>query len=577
MRIWPCNLQLAPMGRSNLRSYTPDQEIDLICDEYEASLKGTDQENIVDLLHRVLDERKPKLLFFLVTLYLQATQDSNDRKRRTVKGLKDSLPDLRETLEDAVDFVHSIQSSLPFIPGYRIQELIGHGGQGKVYRAVQRRTDQTVAVKLVSNQQLQFLPEQDYSRILERLQSEVKTTAKLNHPNIVKVFDAGACDEGIYFIMQWISGGTLRDLNQPTPIELANHMRSIVDALDSTHQKHIFHLDIKPSNILIDKDNQSALLADFGLARIANPASGNDVLIGGTVGYMSPEQTEGRPVDHRSDIFSLGVTFLELLREQPVEVSEGQPTSTRGANNSDEVVPLKTRDTELTKICMKCMERDPQLRYQNCGELSTDLERYSATSDGQRIATIGRRTMMMSPFFFLLNVLVWFQLSNGWTQNAWGELAVWLTIFSMYPLVFIALGTLSKMDRYSPKNLALESLWSIWIAKFLTALTVTGTLRIMFSSDTLSVSEFNSAKQAVLYSYPMFSALTGFVMISLAPRYWVFLRPLGVAACVQSFIILWSILKETSLAPILYGVSASGLAVIWGLHLQRISKPQDYS
>lgn len=565
------------MGRSNLRSYTPDQEIDLICDEYEASLKGTDQENIVDLLHRVLDERKPKLLFFLVTLYLQATQDSNDRKRRTVKGLKDSLPDLRETLEDAVDFVHSIQSSLPFIPGYRIQELIGHGGQGKVYRAVQRRTDQTVAVKLVSNQQLQFLPEQDYSRILERLQSEVKTTAKLNHPNIVKVFDAGACDEGIYFIMQWISGGTLRDLNQPTPIELANHMRSIVDALDSTHQKHIFHLDIKPSNILIDKDNQSALLADFGLARIANPASGNDVLIGGTVGYMSPEQTEGRPVDHRSDIFSLGVTFLELLREQPVEVSEGQPTSTRGANNSDEVVPLKTRDTELTKICMKCMERDPQLRYQNCGELSTDLERYSATSDGQRIATIGRRTMMMSPFFFLLNVLVWFQLSNGWTQNAWGELAVWLTIFSMYPLVFIALGTLSKMDRYSPKNLALESLWSIWIAKFLTALTVTGTLRIMFSSDTFNVSEFNSAKQAVLYSYPMFSALTGFVMISLAPRYWVFLRPLGVAACVQSFIILWSILKETSLAPILYGVSASGLAVIWGLHLQRISKPQDYS
>lgn len=565
------------MGRSNLRSYTPDQEIDLICDEYEASLKGTDQENIVELLHRVLDERKPKLLFFLVTLYLQATQDSNDRKLRTVQGLKDSLPNLRETLEDAVDFVHSIQSSLPFIPGYRIQELIGHGGQGKVYRAVQRRTDQTVAVKLVSNKQLQFLPEHDYSRILERLQSEVKTTAKLNHPNIVKVFDAGACDEGIYFIMQWISGGTLRDLNQPTPIELANHMRSIVDALDSTHQKHIFHLDIKPSNILIDKDNQSALLADFGLARIANPASGNDVLIGGTVGYMSPEQTEGRPVDHRSDIFSLGVTFLELLREQPVEVSEGQPTSTRGANNSDEVVPLKTRDTELTKICMKCMEPDPQLRYQNCGELSTDLERYSATSDGQRIATIGRRTMMMSPFFFLLNVLVWFQLSNGWTQNAWGELAVWLTIFSMYPLVFIALGTLSKMDRYSPKNLALESLWSIWIAKFLTALTVTGTLRIMFSSDTLSASEFNSAKQAVLYSYPMFSALTGFVMISLAPRYWVFLRTLGVAACVQSFIILWSILKETSLAPILYGVSASGLAVIWGLHLQRISKPQDYS
>ena len=99
----------------------------------------------------------------------------------------------------------------------------------------------------------------------------------------------------------------------------------------------------------------------------------------------------------------------------------------------------------------------------------------------------------------------------------------------------------------------------------------------MFSSDTLSASEFNSAKQAVLYSYPMFSALTGFVMISLAPRYWVFLRPLGVAACVQSFIILWSILEETSLAPILYGVSASGLAVIWGLHLQRISNPRGYA
>lgn len=572
-----------------MRSYPVDDQIDLLCDQFETEISRTSgSPPIRSALEQVSAEKRPRLLFWLLSIYLQQQSEKSlvdeiNCKTLGIDTADGELAKYQEVVSDALDARHSNRLGLPFVPGFQVQSLAASGGQGEVYRAIQRHTEQVVAIKFVSRERLRFLTRDDADRVLRLLQEEIRTTARLQHPNIVKIYDAGVCDAGVFFVMQWVQGGTLHDAANLPPVELASLMADLTSALHHAHQQGVYHLDIKPQNILIDEISGQALLADFGLANLAAASGALGSGIAGTPGYMAPEQIAAKPVDARTDLYALGVTFYEKLTGERFQIEPSRETSTASdpkppvaASQSSEASVHMGRkpasDEDLLNICHRCTHTLPADRYQSCLELSEDLRQYAATADARRIAEIGGRTIKMSPFVMLLNCLVWLQIQAGWAEQIFTEILVWGTMFCMYPLVFVVLGTLSKLDRHSPEHLALESLWAIWIGKCIAALTIAGSLRLFFMTVSTQVGDpsLSAGRSAILFAYPMFSALTGFLMIALAPRYWRPLQPLGVAACLNSFIILGATLLGTTLAPILYGMAATSLAVLWGFHLKHL-------
>ncbi len=200
---------------------------------------------------------------------------------------------------------------------YQVQGLLGRGGMAAVYRAYQPSLDREVALKVLSG--ALATPE-----FMERFQQEAKAIAKLNHPNILAVYDCGTAPvEGSpvhYIAMQYVEGGTLKDkMGLPMDLETAGRIVSqVAEALACAHRQHIVHRDVKPSNILLAEGGR-ALLSDFGIAKVLDASEGlTRAGVGlGTPQYMSPEQAQGLPVDHRSDIYSLGIVLDEMLTCQP--------------------------------------------------------------------------------------------------------------------------------------------------------------------------------------------------------------------------------------------------------------------
>ena len=200
-------------------------------------------------------------------------------------------------------------------PNLEILELLGHGGMGAVYRARQINLDRIVALKVLSPR-LGVDPS-----FAERFAREAKTLAKLNHPNIVTVFDFGQAGELYYLIMELVEGVNLRDAIQAETVPPQTALAivpQVCEALQYAHDHGVVHRDIKPENILIGDRNQ-VKIADFGLSKMLSAGQTEFTLTGthqvmGTRNYMAPEQIE-KPmtVDHRADIYSLGVVFYELL------------------------------------------------------------------------------------------------------------------------------------------------------------------------------------------------------------------------------------------------------------------------
>lgn len=261
-------------------------------------------------------------------------------------------------------------------PSLEIIELIGAGGMGAVYKARQSGLDRLVALKI--------LPEEfghDVKFAL-RFTREARTLAKLTHPNIVSVFEFGKIEDTYYFLMEFVDGSTLRDVVQAGQLS-PEHSLAIVphlcDALQYAHDKGVVHRDIKPENILIAKDG-SVKIADFGLSRILGNEGQQEMLTGthqvmGTPRYMAPEQLERtRGVDHRVDIYSLGVVFYEMLT--------GELPIGRFAAPSQKVAI----DVRLDEVVLRTLEKEPQRRYQRASQIKSDVE--SITSSNQSDAAI---------------------------------------------------------------------------------------------------------------------------------------------------------------------------------------------
>ena len=260
-------------------------------------------------------------------------------------------------------------------PALEIIELLGAGGMGAVYKVRQEGLDRVVALKI--------LPEEfghDVKFAL-RFTREARTLAKLNHPNIVSVYEFGKVQDTYYFLMEFVDGPTLRDVVRAK--ELApEHALAVVpqlcDALQYAHDTGVIHRDIKPENILMASDG-SVKIADFGLSRILGSDHQATALtathqVMGTPRYMAPEQLEGaHGVDHRADIYSLGVVFYEMLT--------GELPIGRFAAPSKKV----HIDVRLDEVVLRTLEKEPQRRYQTASEIKSDVQTI-ATSDDPALA-----------------------------------------------------------------------------------------------------------------------------------------------------------------------------------------------
>jgi serine/threonine protein kinase len=255
-------------------------------------------------------------------------------------------------------------------PQFEILELLGHGGMGAVYKARQPTLDRLVALKILPPQ-----PSGD-SGFADRFTREARALAKLSHPNIVAVHEFGQTGGLNYFVMEYVEGLNLRQLEQAgklTPREALKIIPQICDALQFAHDEGIVHRDIKPENVMLDKKGR-VKIADFGLARIMGREPENLRLTGtkdvmGTPHYMAPEQVEHpQEVDHRADIYSLGVVFYEMLTGE-LPLGRFQPPSRK--------VEV---DVRLDEVVLHALEKEPERRYQQASEVKSDVETIVRTS-----------------------------------------------------------------------------------------------------------------------------------------------------------------------------------------------------
>src|SRR6202012_1519215 len=262
---------------------------------------------------------------------------------------------------------------------YELTHLIARGGMAQVYRAMDRQLERPVALKVL-------FPELSVDRtFVERFRREAQAAANLSHPNIVPVFDWGEDDGSYFIVMEYVEGpplsAVLRDPQPMPPRQIATIGAGVAAALAFAHRHGVVHRDVKPGNVLITPDGD-VKVTDFGIARAMNTEESltQTGAVMGTAAYFSPEQAEGKGVDARSDISSLGVVLYEMAvgrppftGDSPVAVASkhvrDQPVLPREANAA--VPPA------LEAVIMKAMAKNPDDRYGSAEELRADLLRFA--------------------------------------------------------------------------------------------------------------------------------------------------------------------------------------------------------
>ena len=257
---------------------------------------------------------------------------------------------------------------------YQIETPLGVGGMGEVFRAKDTRLGRTVAIKVLPRDKIT-----DAER-KKRFLQEARAASALNHPNIVTVYDI-ASDNGIdYLVMEYVPGKSLDKVITPKGLpltEVISYATQVASALAAAHAAGIVHRDIKPANVMVTPESQVKIL-DFGLAKLTEPEGRGETLteagtVVGTVAYMSPEQASARPLDHRTDIFSLGVLLYEMIAgARPFRGKS--PAETMNAIINSSAPPIHQAPA-LQEILDKALEKDPKERYQHAGDLAIDLRR----------------------------------------------------------------------------------------------------------------------------------------------------------------------------------------------------------
>ena len=272
---------------------------------------------------------------------------------------------------------------------YEILGELGRGAMGVVYRAVDPVIGRNVAVKTIR------LTEEgtglSRSELLSRFQTEARAAGLLTHPNIVVVYDAGE-EDGLYYItMELVVGKSLQavfDGGDAFPVpRILRILEQTCSALQFAHERNIVHRDIKPANLMLTADD-TVKVTDFGTAKILQFGTVQQTThVMGTPSYMSPEQVKGRPVDGRTDIFSLGVVFYEMLTGEKPFPGQSITTVIYKIVNEDPIPPRQLNSSihpGLNDIVMRALAKEPEVRYQSCRELLEDLRNYRALGGNER-------------------------------------------------------------------------------------------------------------------------------------------------------------------------------------------------
>ena len=297
-----------------------------------------------------------------------------------VEQIKKTQETIKETAPSAATQTAEIDPLIGILMDgkYELERRLGSGGMGTVYVARDKTTDEQVAVKILNPDA------NDDPSVPERFKQEAEVATSIRHPNLVPVNDFGRTDDGLlYMVMEYVAGASLREVidleKQLSPARVVKFGCQICSAISVVHDAEIVHRDLKPENVVIKTidGNETARVLDFGIAKLLDRAGLTRVgFVLGTPEYMSPEQASAQPLDHRSDIYSLGVILYELLSGH-VPFSGPKPRQILIRHAIEMPRPISELRSDLpealARVCMRALEKSPAKRQQTATELADEL------------------------------------------------------------------------------------------------------------------------------------------------------------------------------------------------------------
>jgi len=466
---------------------------------------------------------------------------------------------------------------------YELLSEIARGGMGVVYRARHVNLDRVVALKMILAGRLA-----NNDDVL-RFRTEAEAAARLQHRNIVAVFDVGACEGQHFFTMEFIDGISLDQRLAHGPLACktaARYVRILARAVFYAHKQGILHRDLKPSNILIDSEDEPHI-TDFGLAKRLGHIDSKQTRSGailGTPSYMSPEQAQGKIAElgPACDVYSLGAILYELMTGRPPFRAATSLDTLLQVIEHDPVPPRLLNphiDHDLETICLKCLEKAPEMRYASAEELGEDLQRFlngdTITARSFNVLDRIARTLehdtktadfsawssmllAMAAVVFVEHVLVFFLV--------WFERDKTLINIARF-LQFVTLAAMfwyHRRERLLPTNAAERELWTIWIGYFTTYFFIILTTRVLMFNDTIDSNYFEERYFIDLLPYPFISLVSGLSFFIMGSNYWGRCYAIGAVF----FVVAPLMALDLRYGPLIFGVLWATVLLMLGLHLR---------
>jgi serine/threonine protein kinase/Tol biopolymer transport system component len=337
--------------------------------------------------------------------FLQRNCSADPSLRQEVETLLASSPDVRSSFLQSSPRVVTLRSGTK-LGDYEVKSLLGSGGMGEVYRARDSRLGRDVAIKVLPL----FGAGSDR---LRRFEQEARAAAALNHPNILAVFQMGTYEGAPYLVSELLEGETLREQLKRGPQTVRKAIDfgvQIACGLAAAHEKGIVHRDLKPENLFVTRDGRVKIL-DFGLAKLTQPPSSSEYgdlkltrgtepgVVMGTVGYMSPEQVRGQTTDHRADIFAFGAILYEMLAgkrafQKPTSADTMSAILNEDPLGISQITP--STPPALQRVVHRCLEKNPEQRFQSASDLAFALDALSGTSSNASQGQVSSSSVLIA-------------------------------------------------------------------------------------------------------------------------------------------------------------------------------------